>query len=25
VARIYQGQVTNFASPLGGFTLVQFK
>jgi hypothetical protein len=24
VARIYQGQVTNFASPLGGFTLVHF-
>lgn len=24
VARIYQGQVTNFASPLGGFTRVQF-
>lgn len=23
-ARIYQGQVTNFASPLGGFTLVKF-
>lgn len=23
-ARIYQGQVTNFASPYGGFTLVQF-
>ncbi len=23
-ARAYQGQVTNFASPLGGFTLVQF-
>ncbi len=23
-ARIYQGQVTNFASPLGGFTKVQF-
>lgn len=23
-ARIYQGQVTNFASPLGGFTFVQF-
>lgn len=25
VARIYQGQVTNFASPLGGFTKVKFK
>lgn len=25
VARIYQGQVTNFSSPLGGFTLVQFE
>lgn len=24
VARVYQGQVTNFASPLGGFTYVQF-
>lgn len=24
VARAYQGQVTNFASPLGGFTFVQF-
>ena len=24
VARIYQGQVTNFASPLGGFTMVRF-
>lgn len=24
-ARAYQGQVTNFSSPLGGFTLVQFK
>lgn len=24
VARSYQGQVTNFASPLGGFTFVQF-
>lgn len=24
VARIYQGQVTNFSSPLGGFTLVRF-
>ncbi len=24
VARIYQGQVTNFASPLGGFTRVMF-
>ena len=24
-ARIYQGQVTNFASPLGGFTRVHFK
>lgn len=24
VARIYQGQVTNFASPMGGFTRVQF-
>lgn len=24
VARIYQGQVTNFASPLGGFTSVRF-
>ncbi len=24
IARIYQGQVTNFASPLGGFTLVRF-
>ncbi len=24
VARVYQGQVTNFASPLGGFTFVQF-
>jgi hypothetical protein len=23
-ARIYQGQVTNFSSPLGGFTLVRF-
>jgi hypothetical protein len=23
-ARIYQGQVTNFASPFGGFTFVQF-
>jgi hypothetical protein len=23
-ARIYQGQVTNFSSPLGGFTTVQF-
>lgn len=23
-ARIYQGQVTNFASPMGGFTRVQF-
>jgi hypothetical protein len=23
-ARIYQGQVTNFSSPMGGFTLVQF-
>jgi len=23
-ARIYQGQVTNFASPMGGFTLVKF-
>ena len=25
VARIYQGQVTNFSSPLGGFTRVKFK
>lgn len=24
VARIYQGQVTNFSSPMGGFTLVRF-
>ncbi len=24
VARIYQGQVTNFSSPMGGFTLVGF-
>ena len=24
VARIYQGQVTNFASPMGGFTAVRF-
>lgn len=24
VARIYQGQVTNFASPMGGFTRVRF-
>jgi hypothetical protein len=24
VARIYQGQVTNFASPMGGFTQVKF-
>jgi hypothetical protein len=24
VARIYQGQVTNFTSPLGGFTMVRF-
>ena len=23
-ARIYQGQVTNFSSPMGGFTLVRF-
>jgi hypothetical protein len=23
-ARIYQGQVTNFSSPMGGFTLVDF-
>ncbi len=23
-ARLYQGQVTNFASPLGGFTRVKF-
>jgi len=25
VARIYQGQVTNFSSPLGGFTSVRFE
>lgn len=24
VARLYQGQVTNFASPLGGFTRIEF-
>ncbi len=24
-ARIYQGQVTNFASPMGGFTSLRFR